>query len=48
MSKKVNPKEFLGLEELSPMQSAENRGGTDKKNEKKKEIEADIDAEVDL
>ena len=48
MSKNINPKDLLGLEELSPMQSAEIRGGADKKKEKQKDVEIDIDADIDL
>lgn len=43
-----NPKDVLGLEELSPMQSAEINGGADKKKEKQKDIDVDIDADIDL
>ena len=48
MSKNVNPKEVLGLEELTPMQSAAIQGGADKKKEKQKDVDVEIDVEVDL
>ena len=48
MSKNVNPKELLGLEELSPMASAEIRGGADKKQEQKQEVDVEIEGDIDL
>jgi len=48
MSKNMDPKDLLGLQELSPMQSAEITGGGDKKKEKKKDVDIDADIEVGI
>ena len=48
MENTVDPKNLLGLEELSPMETGEIQGGASKEKQKEKEVDVDIDVEVEL
>ena len=43
-----DPKNLLGLEELSPMETGEIQGGASKEKQKEKEIDVDVDVEIGL
>ena len=48
MKNTKDPKNLLGLEELSPMETGEIQGGANKEQKQEQKVDVEVEADIDL